>query len=300
MTAGAGALAAWAVACGLPLSGLGAAADGGSPSADVSSETPAAVNESGPPPACTSLDAACLGPLPSGWQAIALTDAGCAPGFTAAHLVMNPRVEDGGCACGGCRVIGSYDCEGTVAISGGDGCNDPTLVDAAPGTCTPASAQHVEAHPTQATGNVGCFASNDAGTGVTADPLGICVPGCSADYCASSSRCIVAEGTVPCPTGFTLLGLAGTGAEPGCAPCSCTSSAPGDCAGTVTVFDDPACADVDSSATYAMGTCNQYTTTGDYQSLRVDLVPPDASCAASIAAGTADASLVEPRTVCCQ
>ena len=256
--------------------------------------------DTGVPPGCATVDAACLGPLPSGWQPIAVTDAGCDPGFAAATLVMNPRVADGGCACGACQVIGTFACEAGVPVSGGNTCTDPTLVTAVPGACTPAQAQHVEAYPPTAAGNIACFAANDAGTGVTVDPLTVCIPDCTADYCASPSRCIVADDALPCPTGFTLLATAGTSADPGCAPCSCEAGAPGKCGGTVTVYDNGTCSDSGTWTRYLVGTCNQFSE-NDYESLRVDLVPPPGSCfPSSVTPDPGDASLVQARTICCQ
>ncbi|HEY8090693.1 MAG TPA: hypothetical protein VIF09_22685 [Polyangiaceae bacterium] len=302
VVAAAGALGAWASACGLPQSGLGAAVEAGASGGGdgtTSTEGSAAGDDGGPSSGCSSIDAACLGPLPSGWQPIGVTDAGCAAGFTVASLVTNPRVEDGGCACGACQVIGAFSCTAATSISGGDNnCGDPTLIDASPGVCTQAQAQHVEAHPVNATGTVACFAPNDAGAGATVDPLRVCVPGCTADYCAGSSRCIAADDQVPCPSGFHLLAYAGTGADPGCAPCACEAGAPGACSGNVTVFLDSQCSADASPSVYAVGTCNLYNAP-DYNSLRVDLVPPAPTCSAG-SGGPGDASLVQVRTICCQ
>lgn len=298
-------IAAWIVACGLPTAGIGAPAEGGVSATDGSSTVDGGgtgEEDDGAivPPACTEVDAACLGPLPSGWQPVGVTDGGCDPGFTKATLVTNPRVGDGGCACGPCQAIGTLDCEGGVVITSGDGCGDsPPLASGAPGACIQATAQHVQANPPQATGTIACFAANDAGFGAAVDTLGVCVPGCTADYCASASRCVMADGVVPCPSGFQQLALAGTSADPGCAPCACNAAPPGTCGGSVTVFTDNACAN--AGATYAAGTCNQFSQSEDFNSLRVDLAPPDASCIpADAGADPGDASLQQVRTICCQ
>ena len=304
LVAGIVAVTTWAVACGLPLDGIAASHDAGAGDASVAGDDASGSGDGGgsPDAACVALDPACLGSLPPGWQAIGVTDGGCPPGFDAATLLVNPRVGDGGCACGSCQIVGAFDCDASVPISGGDGCNDPTLVTVAPGACVAAQAQHVEAHPPPAaSGAVGCYVPNDAGTGVTTDPLTVCVPGCTADYCGASSRCVVAVGAVPCPSGFTLLAQAGTGADPGCAPCACEAGPPGACAGTVTVFGAASCANSGGVATYPVGSCNQFSTTSDYQSLVVDLVAPEASCSSSSSAtDPADASLLGLRTICCQ
>lgn len=303
VVAAAGALAGVVAACGLPRAGLGAAVDaaaGGGDDSSASADGESTGNDAGSP-ACTGVDAACLGPLPSGWQPIALGDGGCLPGFSTANLVTNARIEDGGCACGACQAIGTFECEASVPVSGGDNnCGDPPFVTATPGACTQGQAQHVDAHPPLASGNVACFAANDAGSGVTVDPFTMCVPDCTTDYCsATTSRCVVADDVIPCPSGFNLLARAGTGADPGCAPCACEAGAPGPCAGSITIFGDTACSPDASFATYTVGTCNEYST--DYQSLLVALVPPAPTCfPAAGGAEPGDASLVQVRTICCQ
>ena len=300
-----GALGGWVAACGLPLTGLGPNDLEGGTGADVttgadgtSAEGSSGGGDDGPT-ACTTVDAACLGGIPSGWQPVTVADAGCPSAFTAAVLRVNPRLDKGSCACGACQVVGALQCTNGVAISGGDGCNDSTLVTALPDTCTQAQAQHVEAHPVGPGGVVGCFAANDAGSGATTDPLTVCYPGCTADFCGSGPRCIVSDGDVVCPSGFTLLAKAGTGADPGCAPCGCDAGPAAACGGSVTVFNDDHCGD-GGSATYAIGTCNQFTTSGDYNSLLVHLDPPDAACTVASTLLAGDASLVGVRTICCQ
>jgi hypothetical protein len=301
------------VACGLPVAGLGATKDGAvGPGQDAPSTGDGTVTGDdaetvdgggGAPdtgsPACTDVDASCLGPLPTGWQAITITDGGCNPGFTLATLVTNPRIADGGCACGPCQAIGTYDCEAGVVITSGDTCTDsPPLANTTPGTCTQASAQHVQANMPHATGTITCFAASDAGSGASVDTLGVCVPDCTADYCSAPSRCVMAEGDVPCPTGFQPFARAGTSADPGCAPCACEAGAPGTCGGSVTVYTDDACNN--AGATYDAGSCHQFSTQQDFSSLRVAAVPPAPSCVPSSgAADPGDASLEQVRTICC-
>jgi len=256
------------------------------------------------PQGCTTLDAACLGPLPAGWHAVSVTDAGsCGAGFEAGTLLTNPRVEKGGCACGACQPVGSFTCTDPVAISGGNSCNDPTLVNATPGTCTPGKAQHIEAHPIRAGGTVTCVAANDAGSGATTDTLTVCVPGCDVDFCGGPSRCILYEGDVLCPSGFSLFAKAGTGADPGCAPCACEAGAPPNCDGIVTAFESTTCADSGLVHTYALGSCNVFDNQTDYQSVLVTLTPPDASCfpvTPPAPPDPGDASLTGVKTICCQ
>jgi hypothetical protein len=251
--------------------------------------------------ACVTLDAACLGPLASSWHPVAVTDASCNAGFTRQDLVTNPHVETGGCACGGCQVVGAYTCDAAVPISGGNNCGDNPIANAPPGACTQAQAQHLEAHAVQATGSVGCFAPNDAGIGAAADPLAVCVPGCTADFCASASRCIISEGDVACPAGFTLYAHAGTGADPGCAVCACDAGPPTACGGSVTGFQTTNCTDAGLVHTYAVGSCNVFDSNIDYQSVLVTLTPPAVSCSVTVGPpDMGDASLREPKTICCQ
>jgi hypothetical protein len=302
--ASAGAMLSWAAACGLSVEGLSSRTGDGGEAMDAT--RPDDGGDSGPgsggdaeasAPACTTIDAACLGTLPPGWQPVAISDAGCAAGYTTQSLLANPRLNDGGCACGACQLIGAFDCNAGVAVAGGDGCGDPTLITVTSGVCGVAQAQHIQATPPTATGTVGCFVPSDAGTGVTADTVTLCVPGCTVDYCQAGKRCIVADGTLPCPTGFTLQATAGTGADPGCAPCACEAGAPGACGGTVTVYDNATCTDSGAAVTYPVGTCNEYST--DYESVLVQLTPPAASCRWSTA-DVGDASLTGVKTICCQ
>jgi hypothetical protein len=302
----AGAMTGGAAACGLARDGLSSSLDdGGAAISHDATHPPDTGNggdsgndaEAATPPTCAAVDAACLGALPPGWQPVALADAGCAPGYTTEALQTNPRLLDGGCACGACQLIGTYDCNAMVAISGGDGCGDPTLITVTPGACGVAQAQHVQAHSPSATGSVGCFVPNDAGTGAAADPLTLCVPGCTVDYCQAGQRCIAADGELPCPAGFTLQAHAGTGADPGCAPCACEAGPPGTCGGTVTVYDNATCADSGGTTTYPVGTCNTYPT--DYSSVLVQLSAPAATCTWATA-NVGDASLTGVKTICCQ
>jgi len=254
------------------------------------------------PEACAMLDAACLGVLGPEWTPIALTDGGCSGGFDYRKFVTNPRLLDGGCACGACQVTGSFACDAATPISGGNNCADDPIAAAPPNECTQAHAQHLEGALTQATsGTIGCTVANDAGAGAVGDDVIACIPtSCSADFCGEGSLCAMAEGDVSCPSGFTLYAHVGTGIDPSCAPCSCNASAPGKCGGTVTGFESDDCTDGGLVHTYAVGTCNVFDSKIDYSSVLVQLVPPDASCSVSSGAIAGDASLVGTKTICCK
>lgn len=303
-------LAALATACGLSMSGLqqlGPEEDAGS---DVSTTADASGSFDGQgaaeahaeatAPACKTLDAACLGAVPAGWHPVGIGDAGCPAEFDAQTLLVNPRLGNGGCGCGPCQVVGSYTC-GAVSVSGGDTCMDPTLVVAQPGMCTRASAQHIEGYPPAVLGSVSCFSASDAGSGVTTDPLTLCRPACSADYCGLPLRCIVSDGDHACPAGFKPYAKAGTGADPHCAPCSCEAGAPGPCTGTVTVYDNATCTGGGMQATYGLGTCSQFSTSSNYLSVLAQPLAPLVGCSpAAPTPGTGDAGLTGIETICCQ
>ena len=254
------------------------------------------------PETCASLDAACLGALGPEWSPISLTDAGCATGFTAQTFETNPRVQDGGCACGACQVTGSFACNAPSAISGGDTCTDKPIAQATSGQCTQAHAQHLEAYPAPASaGTIGCSVANDAGAGATGDDVATCVPtSCSADFCGGGSVCAIAEGDVPCPSGLSLFAHVGTGVSASCTPCSCDASAPGTCDGIVTGFETSDCTDGGLVHAYVTGTCNVFDPNTDYDSVLVQLVAPDASCSVGASSIGGDASLVGTKTICCK
>jgi len=251
------------------------------------------------PEACASLDAACLGALDPSWTPVTIGDGGCGPAFSAVHLKTNPRDTDASCACGTCSVVGAYACDSGVPISGGNNCGDNPFATATPGQCTNVnSTQHLLAHAPKATGTVGCFAANDAGAGALADDLEVCVPGCTADFCGAAHPCVMAEGEVTCPSGFTLAAVAGTGVDPGCAPCACEAGPPGACGGTVTAFYQNGCNASDDAGTYPVETCHDLSP-NHYQSVFVALTPPDASCTVT-AQPAGDASFVGVKTICCR
>ncbi len=253
------------------------------------------------PETCATLDAACLGALGSDWTPISLTDAGCATGFTPQAFKTNPRLLDGGCACGACQVTGSFACDAATPISGGNNCNDDPIAQAPPEQCTQAHAQHLQGAVTQATaGTIGCAVANDAGGGAVGDDVTTCIPtSCTADFC-SGSVCAIADGEVPCPSGFSLFARVGSDVAPFCAPCACDASAPGHCGGNVTGFATSDCTDGGLVHTYAVGTCNSFDDNIDYSSVLVQLVPPDASCSVASAQLAGDAGLLGTKTICCK
>lgn len=273
--------------CGLPEQGL-LDADGGV--------------DANLPETCATLDAACLGALGSEWTPISLTDAGCFSGFTSQTFETNPKLQAGACACGACQVTGSFACNAPSAISGGDTCTDKPIAQATSGLCTQAHAQHLEAYAAPASaGTIGCSVANDAGAGATGDIVTTCIPtSCGANFCGGASVCAIAEGDVACPSGFSLFSRVGTGVAANCAPCACDASAPGTCNGIVTGFETSDCTDGGLVHAYATGTCNVFDPSTDYNSVLVQLVPPDASCSVTSASIGGDAGLVGTKTICCK
>lgn len=288
------------VACGIDFVGSREAPGAGG-GADASSE--GAARDAALPSACVTLDASCLGVLPDIWKPIAVGSPACGAGFTSVSLLANPRTAAGSCACGTCQPQGAFTCAGNTPISGGNTCQDNPIAQAAPGKCTSANAQHIMGAPQKATGSVTCLAANDAGTGAMVDELAVCVPGCSADFCGSASRCVLAEGEQACPSGFKLQGHAGTGADPGCPTCECEAGAPGKCTGNVYAFETGNCADSGTVNSYALGTCNVFSN-GNYSSVLAVPVPPAAQCfpvpSTSAPGSLGDASLTGTKTICCQ
>ncbi len=289
---GAGVLA---IACGLDPSGL-ADLDGGVGDHD---DGGAGADAFDLPEACSSLDAsACLGALPAGWQPVSVGSS-CPAGYQAVPFVTDPSVPDGGCTCGACTVSGTYSCDASVPISGGNGCGDNPFANATPGQCSNVNqTQHLKAHLVKATGSVSCSAPNDAGSGAVATPTTVCVPGCDVDFCAGASLCAMADGHRACPPGLPRSLYVGTGADPGCAPCGCDASAPENCAGTVTAYYGNDCTPGDEAGTWPVDTC-QYIQ-AKYKSVHVDLTAPPATCTVASATVEGDASLIGEKTVCCQ
>jgi len=277
---------AFAMACGLAENGL-LDADGGGVDVQV-------------PETCASLDASCLGALPSGFQPVAIGSGACSSGFNGITLRTNPHLGAGGCACGACTTSGTFACDAGVPISGGDNCGDDPFATATPGACINVNAtQHLKAHAVQATGSIACSAPNDAGSGATSDPVLVCVPtSCTVDFCGGSSRCAMAEGEVPCPNGFSFFAHAGTGVDPGCAPCACEAGAPGACGGEVTAYFNDGCNASDDAGVFAVDSCNYIS--AQYQSVVVSLTPPDASCSLTSSTLSGDASLIGEMTICCR
>ncbi len=214
-------------------------------------------------------------------------------------MFTNPHVLAGGCACGVCTQTNAFTCDAGVPISGGNNCGDDPFATATPGACTNVNAtQHLKAHAIEATATAQCAAPNDAGTGASSDSILVCVPGCAVDFCGGSSRCAMAEGNVACPSGFSLFAHAGTGVDPGCAPCTCEAGAPGTCSGNVTAYFNDGCDAGDDAGVYPIESCNVID--NQYQSVFVALTPPDASCSLTSSTITGDASLIGTMTICCQ
>ncbi len=250
---------------------------------------------------CSTLDAACLGPLDSTWTPVTIGSSGCVGGYSPLTLVKNPSVPPGGCACGACTMTGSLSCEAGTPIAGGDNnCGDPPMATVPAGICAPAHAQHLIAQATQATpGSVGCSVSNDAGLGAAADDVIVCIPDCSSDFCGAAQRCAMAEGAVACPAGMKLFATAGESVDPGCAPCACAMAPFGSCDGIVTAYESQSCDDAGLVHSYPVGTCNVFDTKTDYSSVFVSLTPPAAGCMVTTPTIAGDASLVGLKTICC-
>jgi len=315
-------LAALGVACGLDETGLF-----GDASLDVTTGTEGGLVDVAPydvlndvplPPSCNNVDLSCLGfgaGLPDGWSPYVTSfDGGaCPPGdFEGTPWVTNTRLANGSCACT-CTPSGTWSCPSTAAMSTGiTGCGPSAGV--AVGQCQGQGGFHIQIVDASASGTVTCGA--EAGPAAPlSDPVTLCSFGCEAGTAAfcgapAGSRCIVTDGIQPCPgTGLTAH-YVGASASPSCAACSCTTDSPPACAATAYVFhgynggfyhpnnscDDGSVNNQNSMDTITLdGSCQNV---GGFDSYEVQFgAPPQATCTAG--AGSGDAGLASPKTVCC-
>lgn len=292
-----------AVACGLFLDGPGGddagSSDGAPPVADAAQDTKL-------PPPCPTLDAsACLGDanVPDGWAlvGVSVTDP-CPTEFTPSPLVTDPQVEDGGCACGACQTQGAYDCNGAVTIHAGAVCVNLGTIKVDAGQCFKLGlgGATFNAGPPAIGGNVSCSSPGDAGTGaVTAKPITACTPtSCKADYCGlggAFKRCVVSEGNVPCPAGFTRYASAGTGAQLTSCACSCKLQNAA-CTGTIHAYTSDNCT---GNPTVDPGDGGCVQDNQNYGSVLYASDPAPVPACAAIEPGVAEAGLIGSKTICC-
>jgi len=315
-------LAALGVACGLDENGL--LADSsldaiGSNEGGLLDVAPYDVLNDVPlPPSCTTVDLSCLGfggGLPDGWSPYVTSfDGGACPAgdFTGTSWVTNTRLAQGSCACS-CTTSGSWSCPSTASVGTGYttcGANGSVTV----GQCQTQGAGRIQLNDAGATGTVTCSA--EAGAAVPqSDPVTLCSFGCEAGaaaFCGEppGTRCIVSDGIQTCPgTGLTAH-YVGASANPSCAACGCSVEAPGACTGTAYLFhgyfagiyhandncDDGGVTSQNTVESVALdGSCQNV---NNYDSYEVVFgAPPPAKCTG--AAGSGDAGLASPKTVCC-
>ena len=244
---------------------------------------------------CDGSNVPCLAAVDPRWEPVATTLTGCAAGWSTLTLRTNPRPLDGGCTCTTCTVDADVTCT-SATVAGGPGCGTgQQLVEA--GACAPFTIKnYVRASPSNPVGPATCAVAVDAAA--ASDSIVLCEPGCSSDYCGAANRCVMTDGDVTCPSGFSPYAHGGATVDPGCPACTCAVNI-GSCGGTATTFEAANCADSGLSMSSALGSC-------DYipfaqASVRVDLTPPPVSCViTSPTASAGDASLVGSRTICCQ
>ncbi len=254
------------------------------------------------------------------------------------HLyITNPTPTSTACTCGGCAVDGGYSCNGTVDITGGAGaqCNDH---DAAinGGTAQCVSMNEIIAACIQnASTSVGVTMPAPSGTPSCNSPstgtklasitnmLGCKPQQCSTDYCGMHAQgfetCILHNNDPSgvCPAGYrNAFGTSALASAPGnyvvnCAGCPCQMGSAGACTGTVRVFagltpggdscdGDGSVQGVHYVETLDAAPC-QLTGVCAFNSLYyVPNAPPPASCSPSApTAGSGDAGLTNPVTICC-
>ena len=259
------------------------------------------------PPPCDAADVACIGPaVPEGWTPIGFANGTVAcpgTGFDQVALVVDAGLGPNACVCSGCSSTGSWGCN--ASLGAGAGCfNDLTQADAS--TCW-VTDHHAYEFQVARTGTVTCGGGAQTGDlTVETSPVTACAPSsCSSDYCGLAQQgfalCILADGTVPCPLGFSKSTAAGTGAVAKCNVCqSCSLANPAaTCTGgSLTAYDNTTC---DGNVLATTSTAGQCINIGpNFQSVYYEAgTPPVPNCGSGGGPGTGSATLTNPYTVCC-
>ena len=314
------------IACGIDESGT--APGDGSTGPDVGLDGPGPGDAGGdkvtkdvvsePPPSCTTLDitACASGGVPSGWAAVVTTSNVSCPNnadYTPSSYVDNLGTT-GSCTCG-CTPTGAYTCVGDVEYGQncGSSCNSYTACsnlgafDAGDTTeCVniPNNSDFgIGGPPGLGTGTANCNASTTTSPTATSNPLTVCAPKCTADYCGVAtgySRCIWSATQTACPAPFTAaapetVGLAGD-INVGSCGCTCAVSPSGACNASVDLYQQPGCDG--GSSTKSMNTC-AVTGATKYQSLKYNPTVPSVMCNASAGPPPTAAFGSSAMTVCC-
>lgn len=312
-----------ALACGIEEGGvvdaLEGGADGGADggnifgdgSADVIRPKDAAI-DTNLPPSCGDA-AACLPPVPTGWQILTVLpdpDAGCPQNFNQADLQGNPTLDPSACACA-CTETADAGCPTSVALNYNNvvGCfaNGQTTVVLDAG-CTAISDGKKDwffgVKTTAATG-INCSApakiGSQTGAGTT---MRVCQPTCNADFCGSAVNgtraCIMTTDDVPCPAQFPVKSLVGSALDFVCNACPACTPKAATCAVSVQMHGQSDCTDGNQFSVSTNGVCNKWGGTQSWKGINTTITPPAGPfCAYTASDPGGDAGFVGPRTICC-
>jgi hypothetical protein len=286
-------------------------------------------------PSCASQGFACAPAAPAGWKLVAYAAAGrppCPSGWgSTAPLVEGPDGGGGSCPCT-CGSAAANPCtQGQLTLSmGGDlGCNCGNVQNMtmqSDGGCDPIgrtigapcalSTWSKGSVSTPPPAQVECAQSavlpalTYAAQGETCVPLGAAGAGC-----ASGGACLPSTGATPscvehdgivtsCPAGFATLHVAYAPSdvhdERACASCACKTTTTSCSKGTLTLYDDSACAKP-AVTIAADGNCNGYSGDPSSAAYFVYSAAPDTTACAGTATTTVDGGVVakNPLTICC-
>jgi hypothetical protein len=310
-----------AVACGIEEGGVVETADGSvtpdviTPQYDGGGPKDVLGVDTYLPPSCGDA-AACLPPVPAGWQILTVLpdpDASCPANFNQADLQTAPKFDPGACGCA-CADTSDAGCPTNVTLDYRDKQNCHTtpsvsvVLDA--GCTVQADSKNNEwfgVKPVAATG-LSCGQPTKTGSG-TGTPLAlrVCQPTCSADYCGSivngAKGCIMANDDVPCPAQYTQKSLVGSAVDFVCNACPTCTAKSANCTVTVDLHGQSDCNDSSQfSVNTANVNCNQWMKSpGAWSAIATTITPPAGPfCSYTTVDPGGDAGFVGARTICCK
>jgi hypothetical protein len=245
------AVAVAAVACSLDESGL-LAPDGSALDGAADAPHDGGVVDNYVPPVCSTLDASCLGALPSGWEPFAMqvgTSSVTCPGdggqFTETAYQANPTVTGNSCVCTPCGLATGWDCSGTLT-GGMANCNGASQAVGSAAYCWVQNGDHAGGTVTR-TGTATCSPSTYYATDASATAVAGCAPAptaCDVDFCGMTNLGFKlcarnsAQTDGGCPSSLPNSYLVGTNPHAICNACpTCTVSNPNDqCSATITGY----------------------------------------------------------------
>ncbi|HEY2516779.1 MAG TPA: hypothetical protein VGI39_38175 [Polyangiaceae bacterium] len=315
--------------------GNGGDASGGNDAGSVADSSPLPPFEAGPPsdaPVCSPTGTADCFTVPSGWALVAYAPAAgtaCPSGFgqNPTDWVGGPQSNADECACSSCTVsdppscaggpiTAFFDFDGTktcgLAAMPSQNSNNPAgacLKDVS-NAAFPAGTD-VRLIPTGPDGGE-CKAPGTpakdkvtyAFTGRTCSPDSATAAGCSGTTCSPQLSspflaCVAASGDVSCPGApFTAKYVVGTDVSYDCGDCGCGVTAT--CTGTLTVYADPNCKDMNGLPLVVDGTChNAGADGGKYASYQYVGNATNVGCTIGAPPPAPAPTLTQTTTICC-